>query len=104
MTENKSFTRDGKKVKEYYSNGELDMYFETESTLNLTITRGYSATGTLFSNVVVYLNKLGKPFMIYENVDQIPGHYRRINSEGKHSYIAYDTFQECMLHDGESLI
>ena len=89
--------------REHYSNFEKESFYETETTPHFKITRGYSSSGVLFSNNVIYLNRSGNPIMVYDNVDQIPGHYRRINSEGKHSYKAYDTFHECMLHKGESL-
>lgn len=104
MTENKSFTRDGKKVKEHYSNGELEMYFETETTPHFEIIRGYSNQEILFYTEVIYKNQLGKPYMVYENIDQEPGFYRRINRTGAFSFKTYDEFYECMFHEGENLV
>ena len=89
---------------QYFYEDEMDFYFETEDIPFFEITRGYSIEGILFFTAVVYKNKLGIPFMIYENVDQDPGFYRRINTNGSHSEKTFDTFYECMNYHGVNIV
>lgn len=79
-------------------------YFVTEETSYFKITKGYSYEGVLFDTEVIYKNKLGNPYIFYQQVDQTPGFYRRIDSEGRFTLKGFWTFRECMLHPGENLI
>lgn len=71
-------------------------YFEKEETRYFEITRGFSTNGLLFYNEVIYKNKFGKPYIIYEKVDDEPGFYRRINSKGQHSNVTFSSFLNCL--------
>ncbi|WP_417876414.1 hypothetical protein [Winogradskyella sediminis] len=94
------FTRDNKSVVEYYSNYELNSYFEVETSKNFIITRGFSNNHKLFFTEVLYLIQNGKPYMCYNEVLTIDNvlkkHYRKINSKNKHSIDAFDSFMECL--------
>lgn len=94
------FTRNNKSVIEYYSDYELDSYFETETTKYFIITRGFSEKHVLFSTEVIYLNAEGMPYMYYNEVLTIDKvlekHYRKINSKNEYSYEGFDSFSECL--------
>ena len=82
----------------------MEHIFEEYKDDHFEITRGFSCKNILFYTGVIYKNENGKPYVIYEKVDYEPGFYRRINAKGAYSYKTFDTFHECMLHEGESLI
>lgn len=94
------FTRNNKSVVEYFSDHELNSYFETETTKNFIITRGFSEKHVLFTTEVIYLNEHGMPYMCYNEVltsDKIlEKHYRRINSKNQYSLEGFDSFLECL--------
>ncbi|WP_308991621.1 hypothetical protein QLS71_006285 [Mariniflexile litorale] len=94
------FTRNNKSVIEYYSDYELDSYFETETTKYFIITRGFSEKNVLFSTEVIYLNADGMPYMCYNEVLTIDKvlekHYRKINSKNEYSYEGFYSFSECL--------
>lgn len=92
------------KIHKYYSNGKLESYFKTEDTQYFTITLGFTGHGLLFNVVVIYKNQFGRPYAQYEKVDDEPGFYRRINSEGALSIKDFDRFGDCIKYHGEKLI
>lgn len=49
LTYEKHFTRNDKKVVEYYTNDILDTYFETTRKGNMEIVEGFGAAGGLFT-------------------------------------------------------
>ncbi|WP_019670803.1 hypothetical protein [Eudoraea adriatica] len=100
----KEFYRDGGLIQEYYTDGVLDSYFETECKRSFEILRGFSSSGTLFYTQVTYKNPKGKPYVCYEKVDDDPSFYRRINSEGAHSEKCFNTFAECIRYHGEPIL
>ncbi len=59
--------------------------------------------GILFDTEVIYKNKSGNPYIFYQQVDQTPDFYRRINPKGAHSEKTFDTFNECMNYHGIDL-
>jgi hypothetical protein len=103
----KHFERNNKQVIEYYSNHELDSYFETIKSKSFTITRGFSNDHVLFHTEVLYLRQNGKPYMCYNEVLNISGllekHYRKVNSKNQYSLEAFDSFEECLKYKPDIL-
>lgn len=85
----------------FFTSMPKEPYFQEDSSKYFDITRGYSGSGVLFYQCVVYKNKLGNPYAIYEKIDDERGFYRRINSSGSHSGKSFDTFSECIKYHGE---
>lgn len=101
----KHFKKGTLDVVEYYSDHELDTYFETEKTENFIIVRGFSSKHKLFTTDVQYLNQEGKPYMCYNEVLTNKGvlekHYRKVNSGGQYSEEPFDSFLECLKYKSE---
>jgi|GEM_PF-5721928 len=68
------------------------------------ITRGFSCQNKLFYTIVIYKNRMGKPYATYEKVDKPPQFYRRIDAQGRHSEKTFETFYGCLLYHGVSPI
>lgn len=100
----KEFYSDGDLIQEYYTDGLLESYFETECKRSFEILRGFSSSGTLFYTQVTYKNQKEKPYACYEKVDDEPAFYRRINSEGAHSEKWFKTFAECIRYRGARIL
>lgn len=56
----KHFYQDDKKIIEYYSNNEMDSYFEIEKTADYRISKGFSPQGKMFSREKIEYNNQGK--------------------------------------------
>ena len=80
------------------------MYFEEEKSRSFLTIYGYTKCRILFNTQVLYMNSNGKPYAFYEKIDNEPGFYRRINSEGAYSEKWFETFSECIQYPGEALI
>lgn len=57
----KHYTRNKKLVKEYYTDGAMDYYFETETDKSQILTKGYSSKGDLFSIEKITIDNRGNP-------------------------------------------
>ena len=79
-------------------------YFIEKESARFHITEGYAKNGVLFYTSVIYKNEKEKPYAIYEKIDDEPGFYRRINSQGAQSKKWFDTFGECIKYQGEIII
>ncbi|MBC2838878.1 hypothetical protein [Robiginitalea sp. SC105] len=80
------------------------MDFFTRHEAFFEITSGYSEDGVLFYQSVLFKNKKGAAYAIYEKIDDEDGFYRRINAEGAHSLKWFPSFDECIKHHGADII
>ncbi|MBP0903058.1 hypothetical protein ACFSKN_13880 [Mariniflexile gromovii] len=107
LTYERHYFKGSIKVIEYYSNHELNSYFETETTEFFIIERGYSNEDKLFSTNVIYLNQTGQPYMEYTEVLDIDKTlnkcYRKINSKKEYSFEGFDTFSDALKYKSHIL-
>jgi len=80
----KHFFKNDKKIIEYYSNDEMESFFEIEKTSEYRISKGFSSKGKMFCKEKIEYNKQGKAIteeqLIY-NADGTKTDYK-INFEG----------------------